>query len=439
MTDVSPYVFVSYSRADAARVRVIVQSLENAGIAVWRDRERLLAGNTYGIQIVQAIEQASVLLLFCSRNSFASKNVRNEVITAWDRGRRIYLPVWIDRPTEVPRDVAYWLAGCQWLDASGETEIEWLPALLNALEVCGVTPQAGAAAGTAANVFPLNNLRPSTQQTPDTEPLVAIESIQIAVSEQQRWAERMQTQLDVERCGLTFRLIPPGQFLMGAPLSDRRAEADEKPALPVTIRHPLYVMSAPVTCGFVRKLLTAFPGDRKWTDWYRRTEELPDGCPAVEIGLEHVMDFCAVMAQQHGLPLRLPTEAEWEYFSRAGAGGLYWWGDQFCKENVVCGSRHPEPSSVRRANAWGLLDVLGNVAEWTSSAYDSLQSGEALRAAIADTLESRYRVVRGGSYRERSGDELRLSRRLRVAADAPARHIGFRLVADAADMPDLNS
>jgi TIR domain len=83
-----PQVFVSYSRADAEPVRAITRLLEDAGVTVWRDSDRILGGQYFG----EAIVHSRVLLLMCSPHSFESDNVFREVALTWDYHRH-YLPV----------------------------------------------------------------------------------------------------------------------------------------------------------------------------------------------------------------------------------------------------------------------------------------------------------------------------------------------------------
>lgn len=423
-------VFVSYASADAARVRQILEPLKSSGVLFWRDQERLRGGNSYGGPIVQAIEQAKVVLLFCSRSSLSSDNVRNEIITAWDRGSRKYLPVWIDRPTQISSEIAYWLAGCQWIDASRSRDETWLPKILSALDGLGICRESDVSDDSGNEVQD----RPKAvgAKTARAKPLPSILSVNVAKFEQTVAAEMLGCESpSLMFAGLDFRVVPAGRFVLGADPADAQAQADETPPVRQEIARSLLVTSTPINCGMLRRRIVDFTAGRAWQSWLRSVQKLPDNCPAVDVTLEQIDEFCDLNQRETGLRLRLPTEAEWEYFARAGAQSAYWWGKEFRSELVIHGAREPQQLSHQRANNWGLIDVLGNVAEWTGSAYGVLASPEPVRMAESNSTEGRFRVVRGGSFRERRPDELRLSRRQRVAADSASRYIGFRLVADA--------
>lgn len=98
------------------------------------------------------------------------------------------------------------------------------------------------------------------------------------------------------------------------------------------------------------------------------------GVPAVAMTQQGALRFCQWLYQKTGQFFRLPTEAEWEYACRAGSAtalpegvtednlGDYAWYFDNANEKY-------HPTAQKKANAWGLFDMLGNVAEWTSDAY----------------------------------------------------------------------
>ncbi|HEV3257859.1 MAG TPA: family 16 glycoside hydrolase [Gemmataceae bacterium] len=131
-------VFISYASKDADRVVPLAQLLEQAGVSVWRDGDRILGGQYYGEQIVHALAHSRVVLLVCSPESFTSDNVHREVLLTWDYYHRRYLPVWVGPPAEVPERFRYCLVGCQWIDAHAQPAEHWLPQLLSALKALGV-------------------------------------------------------------------------------------------------------------------------------------------------------------------------------------------------------------------------------------------------------------------------------------------------------------
>jgi hypothetical protein len=107
-------VFTSYSRRDTETVDTIVAKMAQAGISVWIDREAIKAGNTWRVQIVQAIDTCNAFVLMLSPNSAASDNVRKEIDLSQDSGRTIFAVML--EPTKLPAEIRYQLAGLQFID-----------------------------------------------------------------------------------------------------------------------------------------------------------------------------------------------------------------------------------------------------------------------------------------------------------------------------------
>ncbi len=138
MSTLGLYVFVSYASADRERVLPVIERLESAGVTVWIDREGIHGGANYALEIAEAIEGAAVLLLMCSEASLASRNVKQELALAW-RFEKPYLPLRLE-PVEIPKDVAYWLEGSQWIEVLDRLDVDWLRDVAQALARHGITP-----------------------------------------------------------------------------------------------------------------------------------------------------------------------------------------------------------------------------------------------------------------------------------------------------------
>jgi formylglycine-generating enzyme required for sulfatase activity len=125
--------------------------------------------------------------------------------------------------------------------------------------------------------------------------------------------------------------------------------------------------------------------------------------PVVSVSWGDAQRYCAWLTEITGHVNRLPTEAEWEKAARGTDGRLFPWGDEWdaTRCNTVESGREatvPVGSHASGASPYGVLDMAGNVWEWTSSAradypYDAADGREG-----ADESNCGRRVVRGGSF-----------------------------------------
>jgi formylglycine-generating enzyme required for sulfatase activity len=189
---------------------------------------------------------------------------------------------------------------------------------------------------------------------------------------------------------------------MGAAPGDRTASANEKPPQAVIVERPFWAATFPLTNAALRRFLEGDDKAEGRAAQLRRDRSFavacragktPDDLPAVGINASDAEILCEWLHGLDGRRYRLPTEAEWEFMARAGSAGMYWWPDgDDTQRRAVFGCGGPAAADPQRANPWGLIDVLGNVWEWTSSTYEPLASGAASRAA--GPLSSEARVVR---------------------------------------------
>jgi uncharacterized protein (TIGR02996 family) len=224
-----------------------------------------------------------------------------------------------------------------------------------------------------------------------------------------------------ERTKLEVTLIHPGGFDMGSDLRPA-ARGAEHPRHRVRLTEPFYIARAPTTQA----------------EWAALTGTNPANYPGHERPVECVnwadcQEFCRLLARRAGRPVRLPTEAEWEYCCRAGTSTAYYTGDteEGLRRAAWYGVRGNETRPVRKGepNGWGLYDMLGNVWEWTRDAFAPYPKKGGERTNPRRISESSQRAARGGSYS--NGEECcKCSGRISFAAGGRNTFIGFRVVVE---------
>ncbi len=165
--------------------------------------------------------------------------------------------------------------------------------------------------------------------------------------------------------------------------------------------------------------------------------------PVTLVGFADAQSYSAWLAAQLDLPVRLPTEAEWERAARGGLEGRrYPWGDDIdpSRANFLADpslKRHAgtRPVGSYPASGFDLWDMSGNVWEWVADWYraDAYRDG-VLRNPRGST-EAALRIVRGGSWVTHDVFQLRCAHRHKVPIDTYAYSIGFRVAYTSDELP----
>jgi formylglycine-generating enzyme required for sulfatase activity len=238
-------------------------------------------------------------------------------------------------------------------------------------------------------------------------------------------------------------LIPPGEFLMGAPESEARGESDEKPQHRVRITKPFYLGMYEVTQAEWEAVMGNQPSYfSRGGDGKDRVSGLDTSrFPVERVSWEEATEFCRKLGAREGKPYRLPTEAEWEYACRAGTTTPFHFGSMLNGDNANMDGNSPygtmskgrylgRPTDVGsyRANAFGLYDMHGNVWEWCSDRNESDYYSTSAASGPDPTgpSEGSYRVFRGGGWYDVAADCRAADRNGFDPADRNG-FVGFRL------------
>ena len=181
-----------------------------------------------------------------------------------------------------------------------------------------------------------------------------------------------------------FRWCPPGEFMMGSPTSESGRDSDETQHRG-TISKGFWMMETEITQAQWQAVMGTNPSDF-------RGENLP----VESISWDDCQEFCKKCSAL-GLQLRLPSEAQWEYACRAGTTGAYAGDlDAMAWYDENSGSK-THPVGTKKANAWGLYDMHGNVWEWCADAWqEDISSNNTDK--VTDKGNGSRRVARGGCW-----------------------------------------
>ena len=227
-----------------------------------------------------------------------------------------------------------------------------------------------------------------------------------------------------------FRWIAPGTFLMGSPESEPERLSDEKQH-EVTLTQGYWLADTVCT----QALWAAVMGEKNNPSHFKGDLNLP----VETVSWADAQQF--IDRLNHDYPdlfACLSTEAQWEYACRAGTITPFSFGEQITPEQVNYHGHYPyaggkkgqyrqETVAVKSLppNPWGLYEMHGNVLEWCADWYGAYPEHAVIDPAGPENGAGR--VLRGGSWRDDGGWDVRSAARYGYESDTRRDHIGFRL------------
>lgn len=214
--------------------------------------------------------------------------------------------------------------------------------------------------------------------------------------------------------------VKGGKFTTGAVASDSKASKIREVAREVELAD-FYIDVAPVT-NFQYAMYLYLSRAETSPEYLDNSDYNAPTQPIISVSAADAEAYAAWLSEQLGGTYRLPTDDEWEVAARAGAEVIYPWGDEApnkskkanYKKNGKFKFTSPVGAFEGSENALGLVDMAGNVWEWTSTARN-------------ESEDSTRRTVKGGSWMDGPTD-LRISNYKNIDGTQTSADVGFRLV-----------
>jgi len=229
-------------------------------------------------------------------------------------------------------------------------------------------------------------------------------------------------------------VLPAGFFMMGSLATEPGHQSNEEKQHQVTIARPFAVSQTEVTfadwdacvtgggCGSYK------PNDQGWGHGQQ---------PVINVNLRDAQQYTAWLSEVTGKTYRLLSEAEYEYAARAGMQTIYPWGNDIklngaemanCNGcDIQWGNIQTAPVGSFPKNQFGLLDMVGNVWEWTEDCvHDNYNGAPADGSAWIDGGDCNDHMVRGGAW-VLPPENVRSAYREGTATVDRGRDLGFRV------------
>lgn len=147
-----------------------------------------------------------------------------------------------------------------------------------------------------------------------------------------------------------------------------------------------------------------------------------ENSPIRNVSWEDAQEFCKQLSKKLKVNVELLSEQQWEYACRAGGKD----STETCIQQAVSFEDHltvPALARIKSPNSWGIYDMPGNVKEWCSNDYTSLDESQ----TPAENSQKPIKTIRGGSYLERIKITDFCNSRDYLTIDSRDVKVGFRI------------
>ncbi|MEM7542260.1 MAG: bifunctional serine/threonine-protein kinase/formylglycine-generating enzyme family protein [Pseudomonadota bacterium] len=238
-------------------------------------------------------------------------------------------------------------------------------------------------------------------------------------------------------------VVPPGSFMVGSQPNEHGRTDNEGPQRRIHLLEPFAISKTEVTVAQFRRFVedTAYVTDAErapqrgcrvhdngwqWRanlNWKNPGYSQNEAHPVVCVSWDDAVAYVNWLSERTGAFYYLPSETQWEYAARSGNATARFWeakGEAACRyanvSDVTRASDHDLDSSPNNIfvcedgftysapvgsfgeNDYGLVDMLGNVWEWTADCWNQTYSGVPVNGDPRLSGHCENRVYRGGSW-----------------------------------------